>query len=48
MQTDLNYSDQVKLLKWFDTCPVQYMRRVNLQGEVCYLFFNHKKEDKDA
>ena len=34
---------QAEFYEWLDKCPVQYQRRVNLQGEPSYVFFNHKK-----
>ena len=34
---------QAEFYEWLDKCPVQYQRRMNLQGEPSYVFFNHRK-----
>jgi len=34
---------EAEFFEWLADCPVQFQRRVNLQGEPSYVFFNHKK-----
>jgi len=34
---------EAEFFEWLANCPVQFQRRVNLQGEPSYVFFNHKK-----
>ncbi len=43
MNQQWDIQTQAEFYEWLDKCPVQYKRRMNLQGEPSYVFFNHKK-----
>jgi stress response protein SCP2 len=47
MGQEWDIQTQAEFYEWLDRCPVQYQRRMNLQGEPSYVFFNHKKHKQE-
>lgn len=40
---DMDFVTQAKFIAWLVDCPIQFQRRVSSEGEVSYVFFDHKK-----